>query len=917
MKSRLFISVLLITGFAVAFTYFFSHDPVDYSTDVKPILNQKCISCHGGVKKKGGFSLIFREEAVSPTASGKPAIIPGDGKNSEMIKRLYTHDEEERMPYREEPLSDEEKEILTRWIDEGAKFETHWAYKTVEKQAIPGQGIFSFFNKKDGNEVDRFIDQKLDDIGLQRSAEADKKTLLRRVALDLIGMPADEKTAEEFLNNNDQKAFEKLVDSLLASPHFGEKWTSMWLDLARYADTKGYERDPGRSIWRYRDWLIKSFNEDKPYDQFLTEQLAGDLLPDATDEQLVATAFHRNTMTNDEGGTDNEEYRTAAVIDRVNTTWETLMGTSFSCVQCHGHPYDPFVHTDYYKFMAYFNNTRDEDTYDDYPLLREFKEHARPRFDSVMQWVKMNGDGKDVSYFKTLMKTGRYAINSITADSMVNAALEDTKFLALRKTSWAVFRSVDLSSKRNLLIRYRSGTEKGTLAIFIDHPQGRKLTTVQVKKHTDGWGMMDLPLADGLSGKHDLYFYYDSPKLENKDQTGIKFDWLVFSPAFPGSQNKEYDTYKNLFLQVLNKPEAVITPIMLENPEEMSRKTYVFERGNWLMKTTEVSAGLPEILPAVREVKLKNRLGLAQWMTNKKNPLTARTMVNRLWEQLFGTGLVETLEDLGSQGASPTHRELLDHLSYAFMHEDNWSIKNTIKRIVMSATYRQSSIVTEKSKEKDPLNKYYSRAPRIRLNAEQIRDQALAVTGILSKKMYGPGVMPYQPEGIWASPYAGEYWKQSQGEDQYRRAVYTYWKRTSAYPSMITFDGVAREVCVARRIRTNTPLQALTLMNDSTYWDISVQFAKKISQGPKQPVHKQIQQAYEKTTGQPISPAKMNLLTNLYGTAYNKIRKEDERIKLMMADSCINPKDYQSIAALSVVTNTILNLDEVITKNEP
>lgn len=915
LKSRLFIISSFIVGGIFFYFKFFTHDPIDYNADVKPIINKKCISCHGGVKKKAGFSLLFEEEALAATASGKPAIIPGDAKNSEMIKRLHYTDLEERMPYREDPLTDDEKDILARWINEGAKFSTHWAYEPVKKQSLPKKGFFSFFSKKTEHEIDAFVDKKLGEVGLERSEQADKQTLLRRASLDLIGMPAPKEIAEKYLNNSSEKSYGILVDDLLATKSYGEKWAGMWMDLSRYADTKGYERDDARNIWRYRDWLIKSFNEDKPYNDFITEQLAGDLIPNATDEQFIATAFHRNTMTNDEGGTDNEEFRTAAIIDRVNTTWETLMGTSFGCVQCHSHPYDPFKHEEYYKFMAYFNNSRDEDTYSDYPLLREYKNSSIEKFDSVMSWVKIYATPDEQSYYHKMLKTGQPAINSLLADSMINAALADTKFLSMRKTSWARIKSVSLNDKSKLILRYRTGIKKGILSFSLGVPNIKPFLTIQLPETKGGWGIAEFDIPD-IKGKFDLYLHYENDLLKSKDDNGVTFDWLALTNNFPGKNKPNYEKYHELFFDLLNKPEADFTPIMMDNPDDMYRKTSIFERGNWFLKTKEVTADYPSIFKIKNENYKNNRFGLAQWMTSKNNPLTARTMVNRLWEQLFGQGLVETLEDLGSQGALPTHRELLDYLSYEFMNEANWSVKKMLKRIVTSETYKQSSFVKKESLEKDALNKYYSRATRIRLSAEQIRDQALSICGIKSNKMFGPSVMPFQPDGIWASPYDGRKWVQSSGEDQYRRALYTYWKRSSPYPSMVNFDGGAREICVSRRIKTNTPLQALTLLNDSTYWDLSVKFAQKLIDTKSNDLIFQISQGYKIATGNEISQTKFIVLKSLYEDTFLKLKKGEHDIAKLLSDSTASKKDI-SLASLAVVTNTILNLDEVITKNQP
>jgi len=366
-SKKFIVIAILVACLPGVYFLFFKHEPIDFNTQVKPIFNKKCISCHGGVKKEAGFSVLFREEALGNTASGKPAIIPGKPAESELIRRINHSDPEERMPYRHDALSEEEIGVLSQWIKEGAEWGQHWAYTEVKKTPVP-----DVEDRWIKNDIDRFIFEKLQEEKLTPSTMADKATLLRIVSLDLTGLPPTETIANKFLNDNTEKAYENLVDDLLKDEAYGERWTALWLDLARYADTRGYEADRSRNIWKYRDWLIKAFNEDKPYNNFLIEQLAGDLMPGADDEKFIATAFHRNTMTNDEGGTDNEEFRTAAVLDRVNTTWSALMGTTFSCVQCHSHPYDPFRHEEYYQFMAFFNNSRDEDTHSEYPVLRQY-----------------------------------------------------------------------------------------------------------------------------------------------------------------------------------------------------------------------------------------------------------------------------------------------------------------------------------------------------------------------------------------------------------------------------------------------------------------------------------------------------------------------------------------------------------------
>lgn len=905
-----------LIAIVLAFTFSTHQKPVDYSTQVKPIFNKKCIICHGGVRKKGGFSVLFRSEALAKTESGKFAIIPGDPDHSELIKRITAKDPEDRMPYKHEPLSSDEIGILRRWIKEGAKWGDHWAYVAVQPVELPKPKRKFFGLVSDShadwmkNEIDYFIYQKLQEEKLEPSPQADKATLLRRVSLDLIGMPAPEKWAQKYLNDKNSTAYESLADSLLASPHFGEHWAAMWLDLARYADTKGYERDDSRSIWRYRDWLINAFNNDEPYDRFITEQIAGDLLPNPTDAQYIATAFHRNTMTNDEGGTDNEEFRTAAVLDRVNTTWEALMGTTFGCVQCHSHPYDPFAHDEYYQFMAFFNDSRDEDTYADYPLLRQYTPEDKARLQSVTDWVGKNASAQRAKETHIFLKTWQPAINSLLADRFINSELADTKWLIFRNHAQCRLKRVDLTGKNYLIYRYIGFLKDGTWTIHLDNPDGQVLKSTPIQPTKD-WEIvgMDIP---SVSGVHDLYFTYYNPNLKKPADNGMQFDWFYFTEPFPGKNKPGYEKARIDFWQLV-KANMPTTPIMMDNPVNMHRNSYVFERGNWLVKGKEVQPDVPHALNPLPTGAPHNRLGLAMWITSKQNPLTSRTIVNRLWEQVFGTGLAETLEDLGTQGIQPTHKDLLDFLSWKLMNDYGWSLKKLLKEIVMSATYQQDSKVSPELLEKDPYNKLYARGSRVRLSAEQLRDQALVISGLMSNKMFGPSVMPYQPKGIWLSPWNGQDWVESRGEDQYRRALYTYWKRTAPYPAMMTFDGAAREVCTARRIRTNTPLQALVTLNDESYLDAARHFAYRIQERTPNDIRKQIKTGYEMMLYKPITTAKLQALEKLYDEAYEKLKDDKDKTCEMIGlmDQHNNPET----AALVVVTNAMLNLDELITKN--
>ena len=913
-KKIIIVSILLLV-IASSFLYVTRRPPVDFTEDVKPIINKNCITCHGGVKQKGGFSLLFREEALGKTESGKPAIIPGDPENSDMIRRLTLKDPEERMPYKHDHLSAGDIDILTRWVKEGARWGEHWAYAPVKETPVPQPaaffGLFKTTSKWAANEVDNFIEAKWKNAGLASSPQADKQTLLRRVSLDIIGMPAPENIAQQYLSDNSEKAYDNLVDSLLASPHFGEKWAALWLDLARYADTKGYERDDSRNIWHYRDWLINAFNRDMTYDSFLTKQIAGDLLPGATDEDFIATAFQRNTMTNDEGGTDNEEFRTSAVMDRVNTTWQATMGTTFACVQCHSHPYDPFKHEDYYKFLAFYNDTRDEDTYADYPLLRHYSDSLQTELTNLTNWLQQNTGTIKAKETYTFLKTLQPTYNSLTCDSFTNSELSDTKWLALRNNAICRLKNVDLTNHTQLIFRSQPYADGGTWQIHIDQPNGPVIATIPLKKSTSGWVISKATLMP-QSGVHHLYFTYKNSLLKKPEATGVIFDWFYFTNALAGADKPGFETAQKNFWQLLSA-DVPTTPVMMENPSFMHRTSNVFERGNWLVKGVVVNPDVPASLGALPANAPRNRLGMAAWLTSVQNPLTARTMVNRVWEQLFGTGLVETLEDMGSQGTPPTHQELLDWLSYNFMHQDKWSVKKLIRTMVLSATYRQDAKITPEQLQKDPTNKFYARYPRVRLSAEQVRDQALCISGVISNKMYGPSVFPYQPKGIWLSPWNGAEWVQSKGEDQYRRALYTYWKRSAAYPSMLTFDGVSREVCTVRRIRTNTPLQALTALNDSVYIDIARQFAYRMQAVAGKDIGEQISTGFKLATHHAIDEKSLQALLHLYNQGYAQFKNDADKTCEIIGG--INEHTNPATAALAVVANAILNLDEVVTKN--
>lgn len=887
---------------------------VDYNTQVKPILNKHCMGCHGGVKKAGNVSFLFEEEMTKPGKSGKIPVVRGNADASEMIRRILSDDPDERMPKHGDPLSDEEISILKKWIDEGAVWETHWAYRKIEKPNLPTlrtiSNLYGLLKAKEldwvENELDHFVLRKLWEKGLSPSPKANKATLLRRVSLDLTGLPPTEQQVRDFERDTSPDAYEKVVNQLLQSPAFGERWAAMWMDLARYADTKGYESDGSRAIWRYRDYVIRSFNADKPFDQFTIEQLAGDLLPYQKDglpaeEHLIATGFHRNTMTNNEGGTDDEEFRTAALIDRVNTTWEVWQGTTFGCIQCHSHPYDPIPHEDYYKYLAFFNNTRDEDVWDEWPKLQFYTGSDSARLERIKKWTQQYNPAQ-VDELIRFMKIMEPKINSHQFVPGDESTFILISYYAVKGQGNAKIPRVDLTGMDNLLINFTTRAMGAELTLHLDSLRGPVLSRLHLPA---GDTVLIAPLAK-TSGKHSIFLSLNSSR---SPKEWVRIAWVAFQKALPGRGQPGYADRMADYAAVLTRPTDGM-PILWEGQGDFARKTHVFERGNWMVKGSEVRADVPGLFPPLPAEASRNRLGLAQWIVSRENPLTARVIVNRFWEQLFGRGIVETVEDFGSQGSGPTHRELLDWLAVRFMEEDQWSIKRLLKRIVLSATYQQSSASDSKKQKLDPANYWLARGPRVRLSAEQVRDQALASSGLLSRKMYGPSVMPPQPDGIWQSPYNSDKWVTSEGENRYRRSLYTYWKRTAPYPSMIVFDAPSREFCQSRRLVTNTPLQALVTLNDPVYLEAAERLATTMHRRGQTPA-RQLAAGYQLVTHQRIPSKNLDILLKTYQKALATYQRQPAK-----ADSLIRYSNSPSpqLAALTVAANVLLNMDQVLVK---
>ena len=710
---------------------------IDYLRDVRPILARNCFACHGAddAARQAGLRLDEAAAATSQLEGGQRAIVPGEPASSQLIARITATDLESAMPPAEtgKQLTAAEVETLRGWIAAGATYSKHWAYVKPVRPTIPTVNDAAWPT----GAIDHFVLARLEAEGLRPTAAADRVTLLRRVTLDLIGLPPTPEEVAAFQSDGRPDAYEQVVDRLLASPAYGERWGALWLDLARYADSQGYAPDGPRTIWRWRDWVIQAFNANMPYDRFTIEQLAGDLLPDAGPAQILATGFHRNTQLNTEGGVNLEEFRHAAVVDRVNTTFAVWMGTTLACAQCHNHKYDPLSQRDYYQIFAIFNNTDDFNT--DEPTL---------------------------------------------ATAVVGG---ESEFAAAQP---------ELAAAQ---------------AAFDELTRERDAAQAEWEKTAAGYDKLPKEIAEILAVAADERSGKQKDQLAEYHR-GLSEKWKVADARLRAAKER-YD-------QV-----ATTVPIMREGTP---RNSFIYLRGEHLSPGEPVSPGVPATFhPAPTDGKL-DRLGLARWLVDAENPLTARVAVNRLWQELWGVGLVETAEEFGTQGDPPSHAELLDWLAVEY-RESGWDTKRLLKLLVTSSAYRQSSRVSAELAARDPHNRLLGRGPRARLSAEMVRDQALAISGLLSTKMYGPPVQPPQPEfGLAAAFGSSTDWKPSEGDDRHRRAIYTRWRRNLPYPSLVAFDAPERNVCSLRRMRTNTPLQALVTLNDPVFVECAQALARRV-----------------------------------------------------------------------------------------
>jgi len=825
---------------------------VDFNRVIRPILSENCYKCHGpdDGARKSDLRFDDRTRALLPAKSGRIPIVPGAPERSEMVARITAKDPEKRMPPSStgKKLSPAQIEALKSWIHEGAVYEPHWAYVKPVRAPLPE------VKQTDWplNPIDRFILARLEQEGLKPSPAADRYTLLRRVSLDLTGLPPTPEKVDAFVNDTSPRAYEEVVEELLKSQAFGEHWARMWLDLARYADSAGYADDPPRTIWAYRDYVIRAFNNNKPFDQFTIEQIAGDLLPDPTEEDRVATAFHRNTMTNNEGGTDDEEFRNAAVVDRVNTTMSVWMGTSMACAQCHHHKYEPFSQQEYFQLFAILNNSEDADRSDEAPFRRLYTpaqkaELARAQDES---W-------KIDQEFKTM-----------SPDSLA------------RQEKWLKEFPLDL------LWQYTLGQ--------LNRPLSQSAEAYDK--------ISPSPLILDLIGL---------PGPLTEDQQAILSEW--YRSHIDPELKQEQTRYAQLQKQIAEvKPNTV--PVMHDLDGESRRKTHIQLRGNFLALGDEVTEAVPAIFHPLPEDAPPNRLALARWLVDPDNPLTARVIANRFWEQIFGIGIVRTGADFGSQGDLPTHPQLLDWLATEFV-ATGWDMKALLKLMVTSAVYRQSSRVTPELLERDPDNRLLACGPRYRLTAEEVRDQALCVSGLLSRKMYGPPIRPPQPSLGLSAAFGGSLdWKTSEGEDRYRRAVYVEWRRTNPYASLATFDAPNREVCALHRTRSNTPLQALVTLNDPVYVEAAQALGSHMAR-TQGSLDAKLTRGFRLCLARLPLDTELKRLSDFYEAARSQFARDPEQANQMAAaPDLIGPLDLPAIelAAWTAVGNVLLNLDETL-----
>jgi hypothetical protein len=998
--------------------------PINFSRDIHPILSENCFTCHGPDEKarKAKLRLDTQEGAFKKHDDTTP-IVAGHPDQSEVIRRILTSDADDHMP----PLDSGKKlkphqiELLRQWIAQGADYTGHWSFQPIKAPPVPpvadGQVV--------RNAIDNFILARLVKEGLGFSPEAPKAALLRRVTLDLTGLPPTLKELDAFLHDSSPDAYEKVVDRLLANPHYGERMALEWLDAARYADTHGYHIDAGRDMTRWREWVIDAYNGNKPFDQFTVEQLAGDLLPKATLDQQIASAFNRNHMINFEGGAVPEEYHTAYLVDRVNTTGTVWMGLTVACAQCHDHKYDPIKQREFYQLYALFNNVPekglDGNKGNAAPVIKTPTAEQTQKLDALaaqLREVESSLDAPDVQADAVQREWEKTApVNKQTLwtlldpveftssggaklEKQVNKSLRATGPNAATETYTLRLNSLpaNTTALRFEVLPDESLNGKGpgrsingniVLTEFKLLANGKPL---KLKKASADFAQKDFPASYAIDGNpatgwaidpeegkpHHLIVELDQPLPPGVGVTAVVEFHSRFASHQPGrfrlgatdsanphggqaipdpivkilstpvdqrtadagtqlrrfyrtSISMAFKSARDRIAHLQGEQKQLedgerTTMVMQEMPAP--RDTFILIRGQYDKPGEKVTANTPAFLPPLKIAdparKTPNRLDFAKWLVAPDHPLTSRVAVNRYWQMYFGTGIVKTAEDFGAQGEWPTHPELLDYLASQFM-QSHWDIKAMQRLIVTSAAYRQSSNVTPELFAKDPENRLLARGPRVRLPAEFIRDQALAISGLLNDEIGGASVSPYQPAGLWeelmsrsdGANWTAQTYTQSHGKDLYRRTMYTFWKRTSPPPTLSTFDAPDREVCTVRRARTNTPLQALVLLNDPTYLESSRKLAERILTESGPTPEDRITFAFRLATARPPTGNEMQVLRQAYDRQSARYHDHPDLAEklLKIGESPVSPNlDKPELAAWSMLASIIFNLDETITK---
>ncbi len=1018
-RINIFVSAALLVVSCGGAAVCLAESPVDFLRDVRPILAANCYTCHGPDAQESGLRLDRRDAALAEADSGHPAIVPGNPNKSRLLKLVQESDPDLRMPQDADPLRPEQVAVLRRWIEAGAPYPKHWSNVNPAWPSLPPVSDMDWPRSS----LDYFVLARMRGAGLSPNEPADRYALCRRVYLDLIGLPPTVEDADEFVADLRPDAYERLVDRLLASPRYGERWARWWLDLARYADTNGYESDEPRIMWPYRDWVVRALNANQPFDEFTIDQIAGDLRPGATLDQQVATGFHRNTLINTEAGSRDDEFKDAAIKDRVDTTATVWLGATMGCAQCHNHKYDPFTQREYYQLYAFFNNTTDKavdgenDTLDVFfgdpaEVQRLQAEVARVESqlaadaaayqeqqarwekdlkaklaDNDRRWIPLlpessiskagaafarqpdksllvTGPNADHdTYVVTLRTTARrvsalrlealtdpsHTNQSLARSSNGNFVLTDFR-VETKESADSEYRTVELrdaeadfSQKGYPVIDAINGEPENGWAVaghelrenrealfIFDQPLTFDRETLlrvslhhesEFVKHNIGRFRLSIAthedprLDDAFTVPDDIRLILDvAPDERHADQAKrLHEHYREFSPDFIELRS-QLDRAK----QQLATYEQTMTTTVMIMKEGPPRETHVQKRGNFLSLAAQVQADVPNSFELPLADAEPNRLTFARWVVHPDNPRTARVTVNRIWDTIFGQGLVGTSEDFGAQGDLPTHPELLDCLAVEFV-ESGWDIKRLLRTIVTSATYRQSSRTTREKLAADRYNRWLSRGPRFRLEAEAVRDTLLSAGGLLSSKMGGTAVFPPQPEVVWEGLFIeGGYkrWPTSRGEDRFRRALYTFVKRTALHPMLRNFDASNRTVCTVDRKRSNTPLGALNTLNDPAFVEAAGGLARRMA-GHEGAAETKADYGFRACATRPPKARELSAVLRLYETtlAHYTNHPHEAREAVNSAFGQAPPDaDIAELAAWIVVANTLLNMDATLTK---